>query len=126
MQSSFLLSSLFLALSALPAQVDLIIPVGRVAVPPAGSYPLTRFVDLNRDGVFDTAAELSAFQKKFFSLASNNCFIMDLAVIVEGGRLAFYMTDSGNSTLGECFLIRSVDENGNGSIEDSETRVWVD
>ncbi len=120
------LSLALLALPPLAAQDDIYIFVGYAGTPPTNSVPITRILDVDGSGLMEPSKELFAFQRKFFSVKTGFSFLTDLTTAVEKGRVVFFATDSGGKAKGECYLIRSVDENGDGIIQDQETRIWAD
>ncbi len=127
MRRKNLLFGLFLlAVPPLAAQDDIYIYVGYAGKPPTYSVPITRILDVDGSGLMEPSKELFAFQRKFLSVKTGYSFLTDLTATSENGRIVFFATDSGGSKTGECFLIRSVDTNGDGVIEDAETKVWAD
>ncbi len=121
-----LLALALLAAAPLAAQDDIFIYVGYAGTPPTNSVPITRILDVDGSGIMEPSRELFAFQRKFFSVKTGYSFLTDLTYTVENGRVVFFATDSGGSSKGECFLVRSVDSNGDGVIQDKETKVWAD
>lgn len=89
----------------------------------AKSVPIAGLYDhVMRDGKTDPAsAELFGFLRKVFSNnRGNGAFIYDEQHIVENGNISYYIADAGDG-----YIVRSIDTNNNGIIEDSEATVWA-
>jgi len=113
--------ALFLTSAAL-AQQDHLIGVGfaKSSGPPVDSYPVARVRDLDGDGVITAPAELTAFLKKSYNVANaTGSYITDWQVVPENGELAFYFADTGDGA-----IVRGVDANHNGLLEDAETTLF--
>lgn len=104
------------------AQQDHLIGVGFATSggPPTNSYPFARVRDLDGDGVITVPNEITAFLKKSYNVAnSSGSFMTDWRAVPENGELAFYFADTGDGA-----IVRGVDANHNGTIEDAETTLF--
>ena len=86
------------------------------SVPIAGLYD-----HIDRDGTTNAGnGELFGFLRRVVSNnGGNGAFIYDEQHIVEDGNISFYVADAGDG-----YILKLVDANANGIIEDSEAKVW--
>ena len=90
--------------------------------PNGNSYPLSRFRDLNGDGLINDTTELFAFVKTSFNTRNGSgSFVTDIAWVQEGDNYAFYISDSGDGR-----ITRGVDANNNGVLDNNEVTEFYD
>lgn len=86
------------------------------SVPIAGLYD-----HVTRDGKTDPNTELFGFLRKVYSNNNGNgAFIYDEQHIIEDGDISYYVADAGDG-----YVLKCVDANANGILEDSEATVWA-
>ncbi|MCA8970965.1 MAG: hypothetical protein KDC95_14310 [Planctomycetes bacterium] len=87
------------------------------SVPIAGMYD-----QVDRNGKTDpNTAELFGFLRKVYSVnGGNGAFIYDEQHIIENGDISFYVADAGDG-----YILKCVDSNANGIIEDSEATIFT-
>ena len=94
--------------------------------PAMQSYPVSRFKDLNGDGVISDADELFAFLKVSYNTRNLSSgllasFMSDMSWCQEGTNFAFYIADSGDGR-----ITRGVDSNNNGVLDNNEVTEFFD
>ena len=97
--------------------------------PNTQSYPVSRFKDLNGDGVISDANELFAFLKVSYNtrnFTTNNppflaSYMSDMTWCQEGSNWAFYIADSADGR-----VTRGVDSNNNGVLDNNEVTEFFD
>ena len=90
------------------------------------SFPVTRYRDLDKDGLIDANTELFPFLRQCFSGPQGNGnaggFFADLRAVAENGEYAFYFVDSSASGAG-C-VMRGVDLDHDGVLSNAEVTLF--
>lgn len=114
---------LFAASIAAQGSLHMLLGFGGDNTNAVSSVPIAGLYDqVDRNGKTDPgSAELFGFLRKVYSVnAGNGAFIYDEQHIVENGDISFYVADAGDG-----YVLKCVDANANGVIEDTEAKVFA-
>lgn len=111
--------------ATLPAQgsLHMLLGFGGDNTAQVNSVPIAGLYDhVDRNGKINpTNEELFGFLRKVYSVNNGNgAFIYDEQHIIEDGEISFYVADAGDG-----YILKLVDANANGIIEDAEAKIWT-